>query len=148
MQAVKARSIVALEALLIFCLVMAVLFPYNPARQPIPSRDSGVFLYIGWRILNGELPYLHVWDHKPPVIYYLDALGLSFTPDSTWGVWWIQVVLLFAAAALLYALVKRLFGLFPAILISFFWLFTLTYMLDGGNITEEYPLAMQFGALF
>jgi 4-amino-4-deoxy-L-arabinose transferase-like glycosyltransferase len=148
MQALKTRGIIALEALLIFCLAMTVLFPFNPAKQPIPSRDSGVFLYIGWRILNGELPYLNVWDHKPPVIYYLDALGLSLAPDSTWGVWWLEVLFLFAAAALLYALIKRLFGLFPAILASFFWLFTLTYLLDGGNITEEYPLAMQAGALF
>jgi hypothetical protein len=143
----KSRGVIALEALLIFCLVLVVLIPANPAKQTFPSRDSGVFLYVGWRILNGELPYLNVWDHKPPVIYYLDAFGLSLTPDSTWGVWWIEVLFLFAAAALLYALVKRLFGLFPAILTSFFWLFTLIYILDGGNITEEYPLVMQFGAL-
>ncbi len=148
MQASKRLSLMALEALFIFCLVMAVLYPLNPAKHPIPSRDSGVFLYIGWRITNGELPYVDVWDHKPPVIYYLDALGLSITPGSTWGVWWIEVVFLFVAAALLYALIKRFFGLFPAIMASLLWLFTLIYMLAGGNSTEEYPLVMQVGALF
>ncbi|MGC1378133.1 MAG: glycosyltransferase family 39 protein [Anaerolineales bacterium] len=148
MQALKSRGVIALEILLIICLVLVVLIPASPARQPFPSRDSGVFLYVGWRILNGELPYLNVWDHKPPVIYYLDALGLSLTPGSNWGVWWIEALLLLIAAALFYALVKRLFGLFPAILASFFWLFTLLYILAGGNLTEEYPLAMQCGALF
>lgn len=147
MQVLKARSLIALEALFIFCLVMAVFYPLNPAKRLIPSRDSGVFLYVGWRVLNGELPYLNVWDHKPPVIYYLDAFGLSLAQGSRWGVWWIEVIFLFIAAALLYTLTKRFFGLFPAILASFLWLFTLMYMLTGGNITEEYPLAMQFGAL-
>jgi len=28
-----------------------------------------------------------VWDHKPPLIYFVDALGLSLTPNSLWGVW-------------------------------------------------------------
>lgn len=138
----------ALEALFIFCLVMGVLYPLNPAKQPIPSRDSGVFLYVGWRITNGELPYLDVWDHKPPVIYYLDALGLNLTPGSTWGVWWIEVIFLFGAAVLLYALIKHFFGISAAILATFFWLFTLIYMLARGNSTEEYPLVMQAGALF
>jgi hypothetical protein len=148
MQAIKARSLIALEALFVFCLVMAILYPLNPAKHPVPSRDSGVFLYVGWRILNGELPYLNVWDHKPPVIYYLDALGLGLAQGSPWGVWWLEVAFLFAASVLLYALVKRFFGFFPAALASFLWLFTLMYMLARGNTTEEYPLVMQIGALF
>ncbi len=144
----KARVFAALEALLLFCLTQVVLFPFSPAGQPFPSRDSGVFLYVGWRILHGEFPYLNVWDHKPPAVYYLDALGVALTPSSTWGVWLLEALLLLAAAFLCYGLVKRLFGLFPALLVSFFWLLTLVYILAGGNLTEEYPLAFQFAVLW
>ena len=147
MQVLKSRSLVALEALLIFCLVLVVFLPLTPAKRLMPSRDAGVFLYTGWRITQGELPYLHVWDHKPPVIYYLDALGLTLTPGSRWGVWCIEVVSLFLAALMLYALLKRFFGFWPAVLASILWTFTLMYMLTGGNITEEYPLAMQAAGL-
>lgn len=64
------------EKALILVGVLLVLVPINPINMPLTHRDSGVFLYTGWRILNGEIPYLHVWDHKPPVIFILNALGL------------------------------------------------------------------------
>jgi 4-amino-4-deoxy-L-arabinose transferase-like glycosyltransferase len=144
----KARLFTALEILLLFSIVLAVLLPFNPASSPgVPSRDSGVFLYTGWRVLHGEIPYLQIWDHKPPVIYYLDALGLALTPDSTWGVWMVEVVSLTLAAAFGFYLLKRLYGLFPAIFISFLWLFSAFHILVGGNLTTEYALPFQF-ALF
>lgn len=27
-------------------------FPGNPGNMTLPSRDSGVFLYMGWRLLQ------------------------------------------------------------------------------------------------
>ena len=53
----------------------------------LPDRDSGVFLYIGSRILEGEVPYRGIWDHKGPLIYYINALGIALTPGSEYGVW-------------------------------------------------------------
>jgi hypothetical protein len=35
---------------------LIALFPANPGNVTLPSRDSGVFLYAGWRFLNGEIP--------------------------------------------------------------------------------------------
>jgi len=145
----KARLFTALEILLLVSIVLIVLLPSSPALSPgVPSRDSGVFLYTGWRVLQGEIPYLHIWDHKPPIIYYLDALGLVLTPDSTWGVWWVEIVSLTLAAAFGFYLAKRLYGIFPAIFISFLWLFSAFYLLVGGNLTTEYGLPFQFALLW
>jgi hypothetical protein len=69
------------------------LYPNNPNNMTLPSRDSGVFLYVGWRLINGDIPYKDVWDHKPPLIYFVDAFGLTLTPDSLWGVWLLQFIL-------------------------------------------------------
>jgi hypothetical protein len=145
---IKARLFFALELLLLFSIIFSVLLPYSPSAQSLPSRDSGVFLYAGWRVLNGAVPYLQVWDHKPPVIYYLDALGLWLTPDSTWGVWWVEVASLGLATISAYALLKRLYGLFPAVFISFLWLFSAYYLLAGGNLTTEYAIPFQFVLLW
>jgi len=144
----KAHLFFALELVLLFCIVFAVLLPYSPVGQGLPSRDSGVFLYAGWRVLHGEVPYLQVWDHKPPVIYYLDAFGLWLTPDTVWGVWLVEVVSLGLAALTGYALLKRLYGLFPAVFISFLWLFSAIYLMAGGNLTTEYALPFQFSVLW
>src|ERR1041385_4209258 len=91
------------------------LFPSNPANMTLPSRDSGVFLYVGWRFLSGDIPYRDVWDHKPPLVYFVDALGISLTPSSLWGVWLLQIIFIFFTLFLVYKLLDREFGIYAAL---------------------------------
>ena len=86
--------------ILLSLLVAGVLIPNAPMCQGIPGRDSGVFLYMGWQILRGRIPYRDVWDHKPPAIYYIDALGLFVGKGSRWGVWILEYLSLCVAMVL------------------------------------------------
>src|SRR5574338_689320 len=83
------------------------LFPSNPGNMTLPSRDSGVFLYVGWRFLSGDVPYLDVWDHKTPLIYFVDALGITLTPNSLWGVWFLQFIFIFFTLLVIYKLLDK-----------------------------------------
>lgn len=136
------------EKILVFCGVVSVLLPTSPLNMPITYRDSGVFLYIGWRILNGELPYRDVWDHKPPIVFYINALGLAISNFSRWGVWIIEFVSLLIAATVGYYLIKKSLGTISSVLSSLLWLLTLVFVIQGGNLTEEYALPLQFVALW
>lgn len=40
--------------------------------QPM-GADQGLYTYVGERILEGEIPYRHAWDQKPPAIHYTYA---------------------------------------------------------------------------
>lgn len=133
---------------LIWLSVLLVLLPISPLRMPLASRDSGVFLYIGWRILNGEIPYLHIWDHKPPLIFYLNALGLWLTDGSRWGVWLIELAALMTAAAISFHLVRRAFGTLAAVASLTMWLSALIFVIQGGNLTTEYTLPLQFACFW
>jgi 4-amino-4-deoxy-L-arabinose transferase-like glycosyltransferase len=113
----------------------------------VPGRDSGVFLYIGSAILRGEVPYRDVWDHKGPLIYFIDALGLQLGGGSQWGVHLLEWVSLSVATLAGYGTMRRMFGKFPALCASALWIFSLVVLLQGGNFTEEYALPLQFGAL-
>lgn len=43
---------------------------------PMPhTRDVGVWAYAGWRLLSGDVPYVDFFDHKPPGIFVVFALG-------------------------------------------------------------------------
>lgn len=136
------------EKFLISLGVLCVLLPISPLNMPSTGRDSGVFLYMGWRILHGELPYRDIWDHKPPVVFYINALGLAIVNHSRWGIWFIEFVSLLTAAIIGYYLIKKAFGTLSAVLSTLFWLLTLVFVIEGGNLTTEYTLPLQFAALW
>ncbi len=42
----------------------------------IPLDDKEVFRYGGWVLSKGGVPYRDFFDHKPPLIYFLNFAGL------------------------------------------------------------------------
>src|SRR5687767_11403026 len=122
---------------------LIALFPSNPHNMTLPSRDSGVFLYMGWRLLNGDIPYRDVWDHKPPLIYFIDALGIALTPASLWGVWTLRFLFIFFTLFFIYKLLDREFGIYAALAGSIVLTSGLLTILEKGNVTEEYALLFQ-----
>ncbi|HSN78111.1 MAG TPA: glycosyltransferase family 39 protein [Anaerolineae bacterium] len=136
------------DQVLLALSALVVLLPISPLVLPQAGRDSGVFLYVGWRILHGEIPYLHLWDHKPPLIFYLNALGLWLSGGSKWGVWLIELAALLLATTLGFKLIKRAFGTQAAVVSLALWLASLIYVIQGGNLTTEYTLPLQFACLW
>jgi 4-amino-4-deoxy-L-arabinose transferase-like glycosyltransferase len=125
-------------------IAAVVLLPLSPLVQQYPFRDSGVFLYSGWRVLEGETPYASFWDHKPPLIYFLNAAGLALGGGSIWGVWLIEWLFLSAACLLAFRLLRKTFGVWAAglsvsLMLGAFWLLVL-----GGNYTTEFAIPLQF----
>ncbi len=131
--------------LLVLVLVALVLVPLSPAIQHTPTRDSGIFLYVSSRLLDGDALYRQVWDHKPPLVFWINALGLAFSGHSIWGVWVMQFAFLFLTCLLGYALVRRAFGRWPGAVALSAALLTLSYVLHGGNTTERMPLVPAWG---
>ena len=132
-------------ALMLCLLAVAVLVPTAAKTfRTTPGRDSGVFLYTGWRILEGDVPYRDVWDHKPPLIHYIDAAGLFQGLGTVWGVWAIEALSLCAAAVLGFVLMRRAWGDLPALFGSMAWLMTCVVIFEYSNVTEMYALPIQF----
>ncbi len=148
MNRIKAISYWLKDKLFVLFAILLVLLPTCPLNSPYAQRDSGVFLYAGWRILNGRIPYVDFWDHKPPIIFYINALGLALSDNSRWGVWMIELISLFIAAYLGYRLILKLFGQYAAMVSTFIWLLALVFLLLNGNLTEEYALPLQFATLY
>ena len=132
-----------LLAALFIVLALAVLTQTSPGIET-PNRDYGFYAYIGKQIAKGYLPYRDVWESKPPAIFYLNAFALRLGRGSRWGIWLVEFVFLFSAIAASYHLLKKLWGLPPAVFGIFTWLWGMDFTLQGGNYTEEYPLAIHF----
>ena len=79
--------------LLLTLVVLSALYFY-PYAMEVPHRDSGIYLYLGKQLLSGKTIYSEIWEHKPPFIFYINALGLLLGGSSGWGVWGAEVAFL------------------------------------------------------
>ena len=132
---------------LLVALSVGVLLPNHPAGRD-PAEDAGVFFYAAQRLLDGGAPYRDIWDHKPPGVYFVDAVGIALAGRT--GVWFVQVAFLVAAVLLGYRALRREFGATAAFVGSFAWLAALPRLfLEYGqtSFVEFYALPLQFGAL-
>lgn len=80
----------------LWALLGAILFLliFSWATSPlymVYGGDCPFFEIIGMGILQGKVPYVDLFDHKGPLIFFVDALGFSFGLGKT-GLWLLQVV--------------------------------------------------------
>lgn len=132
---------------LIALAVLAVAVPNLPTRR-VPSEDAGVFFYIANTLLAGGVPYRDVWDHKPPAVYVIDALGLA--AGGPMGVWVLQLAALAVAAVLSYRVMAKAFAPAAALAGTLAWILAAPRLfLEDGTQTsfvELYALPLQFAA--
>lgn len=140
---------IASSVLLTFLIALSAILVLSQANPGItlPGRDYGIFSYIGQQILLGKLPYQDAWDHKPPAIFYINALGLWLGRGFRWGIWFIEFLSLTLAIWLSYRLLRKIWGVIPAIFGVAIWLTGLAITLEGGNRVEEFPLPFHFLAI-
>jgi hypothetical protein len=145
--AVEMRSATRFYPAILALVTILLFLPFYPGLN-FPYRDQGVFLYGGWRMLQGEVPYVHFWDHKPPFIYFINAFGLWLTGGDPTGVWAVEMLFLLATVLLSYVVLRWAFGGLPALLGTLVWLVSFyPQTVDGGNLTEGYALLFQFLAM-
>jgi len=119
----------------------------SPFFHPAPHRDSGIFLYIGDRILSGDVLYRDLWAHRGPIVFLINSLGLLVAPGSVWGVWIVETAFVYFAAILSYKFFEKLYGKLPAVLTTIFWLFYFN-LIRSSNFSENYYVLIQFALLY
>ena len=63
--------------LLILGLTAVVLLRSPIAVGGLPETDSSVYLYIASEVQQGGVPYVDMFDHKGPLLYLINWLGLQ-----------------------------------------------------------------------
>lgn len=135
----------------IIYLSAVLIVPSNPLDN-LPGQDNGVFLYAGQQILQGDIPYLDFWDHKGPLIFYLNAIGLGLASGSRWGVWILELIFLFLTAIGIYQIVLSKWSKFIAIMSLILWFILInkvsSYLRFGdSNYTETYSILFSVWAI-
>jgi len=91
---------------LLFILLASLLLSmmYIPRFNTL-TADKEIYRYIGRVLLRGGVPYRDVFDHKPPLIFFLNYTALLLGGD--WGQWLIDTGLALLATALFFRLCKQ-----------------------------------------
>ena len=101
--------------------------------------DSGIFQEMGVCLAQGGIPYVDLFDHKGPVLWFIQALGILISPRL--GIMLLQSLSLFITLILWYKSVHILTQRQTlSLLITFLGLFFLMAFYQRGNLCEEWSL--------
>jgi 4-amino-4-deoxy-L-arabinose transferase-like glycosyltransferase len=98
------------DGLLVGVLIVIALLSALPVLTYPMGRDQGMYANIARTILNGGLPYIDMWDIKPPAIYYIYAAGISIFGPGAAAIRAIDLVFLPCTLIAIYLLGRRIGG--------------------------------------
>jgi hypothetical protein len=138
---------------ILFLFLPASLLYYGNPLDHLPGTDNGVFLYGGQQLLTGKTPYLDFWDHKGPLIYFINALGLLVGKGSRWGVWGVEFIFLSLTAAGIYKIMHDQWGKAAGLVAAVYWAYALGQVghykyFNDTNYTEAYSLLFNVAAVY
>ena len=76
--------------------------------DPVAEFDEQLYSFIGWRMTEGDLPYVDQWDRKPFGLFSIFALAHSLMGEGPLAYQLLACLFAFAGALLVYSLAKEL----------------------------------------
>lgn len=134
--------------IILFIVALLFVFCFSTTTSPLYSNyhygyycDSGIFQELGYCLVSGGTPYVDLFDHKGPILFFLQALGIIINPD--WGISFLQILFLYGTLTIWYS-ISREFGMTTKnrFVVVFLTLVTLLGFYYRGNLSEEYSLPL------
>lgn len=130
-----------LDTFIIF--IIAFLFSLQVANHPwkaeVPMTDSSVFIYIGRELLNGQMPYRDLFDHKGPLIYLINLLAIIMHPRT--GLWILEIVNIYISFLFIYKAAQLVSNKWSSIMTLIVISSALMQWFGNGNYTESWALS-------
>lgn len=122
---------------------------FSPSTSPLYSDwgyDSAMFQTIGKYWAQGYLPYVSLFDHKGPIIFFVNALG--YLLGGRGGVFAIQVLCFAVSEYFAYKIMRMRLGKLWSFILAFSLPLILSATWQEGNTTEEYILPLLFASYY
>ncbi|MDE7418082.1 MAG: hypothetical protein K2N44_17575 [Lachnospiraceae bacterium] len=130
--------------MLAFLLIMRS--PLNCINSGISGTDSSVFRYVAFVMSKGGMPYKDAFDHKGPLLYLINYLGLMVSYNH--GVWCMEFVFMAVFLVCAYKIARLFCGRGVSCFLTAVAVAPLEYYYEGGNLTEEYAMPFLAIALY
>ncbi len=126
---------------LLFFLCVVGRNAFNGVSGVAPLNDSGIFMAGGLSVLEGKTLYKEVWDHKPPMVHFLNAFAFKLGGAEVVSVRVMERYFAVALLLLFFVLVGLSLRSWLVALVGALYLqlhFFNNAIFDYGNLTEEY----------
>ena len=142
-------NILIILILAIISILILMQSPINPLGDKINTTDSAVFIYGGNLIRSGRILYKDFFDHKGPMLYLFETIGLTISNGDTIGIWILEIIFMFANLCMLYK-ISRLYSNSKHInmLATIITIISIFECLQCGNFSEEYALPFILYSLY
>lgn len=124
--------------MLFCCAYTSPIYPYYN------NSDSAIFMLIGKGITEGKLCYVDMFDHKGPILFFIEALGWKIGGRT--GIWIIECVAMTASAFAIVGICKELKSKSTVPLIASAAVLFFTF--SHGNLSEDYSLPFIYISLY
>lgn len=127
-------------------LLVALLFSHSillSDQISLAHIDSQVYIYTGLQLLQGKILYLEVFDHKGPVMYLFECLGLFFCKENYIPLWLTQCLIFTLGICPLFIYWAKKYNALlsiTALLFMLAWVFRAKTI--GDNLPEIYAISL------
>lgn len=131
-----------LNIVLLVLVALAFLVLYSFSTSPLyvnEGMDSCVFKTIGLGILNGKVPYIDIFDHKGPLLFYINAMGLLISRN--YGILLLQVINLTMTLFFLFRIARLFVSRRLSMALVLLALLFYSGLISEGNQCEEWMLS-------
>lgn len=132
--------------LFMITFVICMQSPMNPFHVTLASVDSSVFHYVATVMKQGGAIYRDTFDHKGPLLYFINYVGLFISYYS--GAWFLEFCTLLASNICVYKTARLFCNKISACFVVFLSSTALIGCFFGGNFPECYALPCITGALY
>ena len=124
-----------------FCVAFMLFLSVStsPLYTDYCDGDSSIFMLIGKGITLGKRVYADYFDHKGPILFYLNALGF-FLNSSKSGVLIVQCVLMSLTAIFMFKTARIFTKTVRSIICVIITVLAFAATISDGNLSEEYCL--------
>lgn len=133
------RRTIIYISLAAFCTLFMLLLSAStsPLYADYCDGDSSIFMLIGKAVSKGKNVYTDYFDHKGPILFYINALGFYMTGTKI-GVFIIQCIILSITSIFMYKTARIFTKTVRSIICVVIAILAFASTISDGNLSEEY----------
>ncbi len=130
-------------------ILVALIVNQSAVHWRADTADSHLFAYYGWCVAHRAVPYVDIWDNKPPGIFWVNAVGTTLCGPGTCADVAVGAVGLAVALVAFAGIVRTAYHRALTVLCVAFGavLLTQVYFHCGANRTETWAVACEAMAM-